>query len=61
MQCVSFCTNSYFSTPRHVLVTEAVLCHGGTQELAILNRLGAAACLDTANRLATHTVKTMVS
>lgn len=57
--CVlTFCTNSYFSAPMHVLVTEAVLCHGGTQELvAILNRLGAAACLDTVNRLATHVVK----
>ena len=39
-------------------MTETVLCHGGIQELVrILNRLGAAACLDTVNRLATHVVK----
>ena len=45
-----------------VLITEAVLCHGGTQQLVrILNRLGAAACLDTVNRLATQVVEKRVS
>ena len=57
-----FCTNATCSSPLHVLITEAVLCHGGTQQLVrILNRLGAAACLDTVNRLATQVVEKRVS
>ena len=57
-----FCTSATCNTPLHVLVTEAVLCHGGTQELVrILNRLGAAVCLDTVNRLATHVVEKRIS
>ncbi len=45
------------SAPLHVALTESILCHGGTQELIrILNRLGAAASLDTVNRLATNVV-----
>ena len=54
-----FCTNNTCSAPLHVLLTEAVLCHGGTVELVkILNRLGAVASLDTVNRLSTHIVQT---
>ena len=57
-----FCTYPQCSVPMHVLVTEAVLCHGGTLELvAILNRLGAAASLDTVNRLATCVVTRRMS
>ncbi len=43
--------------PLHVALTESIICHGGTQELVrILNRVGAAASLDTVNRLATKVV-----
>ena len=53
-----FCTNNTCSAPLHILLTEAVLCHGGTLELVrILNRLGAVASIDTVNRLATHVVQ----
>ena len=57
--CVlQFCTNSMCSAPLHILLTEAVLCHGSTLELVrILNRIGAAASLDTVNRLATRVVQ----
>ena len=43
------------------LCTEAILCHGGNAELVqILNRVGAVACLDTCNRLATEAVQQRV-
>lgn len=52
-----FSTNSACCGPLHVLLTEAVLCHGGNMELVkILNRVGAIACTDTCNRLATQVV-----
>ena len=39
-----FCTNSQCSMPFHILLTEAILCHGGSQQLVtILNRVGAVA------------------
>ena len=42
----------------HVLLTETILCHGGSLELVkIMNRLGASASLDTCNRLATMIVE----
>lgn len=45
---ILFCTNSQCSMPFHTLLTEAILCHGGSQELVrILNRVGAVASLDT--------------
>lgn len=48
--------------PLHVLLTEAILCHGGSHELVrIMNRLGAAACIDTANRLSTQVVRERIS
>lgn len=50
-----FCTNSKASMPIHVLLTEMILCHGGSFELVkIMNRIGAVACVDTANRLSTQ-------
>ena len=53
-----FCTNNLCSMPLHVLLTEPVLCHGGSLELVkVLNRVGAVASLDTCNRLATHVVQ----
>ena len=62
LSVLQFCTNSTCSAPLHILVTESVICHGGTQELVrILNRLGAAASIDTVNRLATHDVQTRLS
>ncbi len=49
-----FITNSTCSMPFHVLLTEAILCNGGSTELVrIMNRVGAVASLDTANRLST--------
>ena len=55
---ILFCTNSQCSTPFHTLVTEATLCLGGTQELVkILNRVGAAASIDTNQRLAMQVVE----
>ena len=61
--CVlQFCTNSTCSVPLHILLTEAVMCHGGTLELVqLLNRLGAIASVETANRLATHVVQKRLS
>ena len=57
-----FCTNNTCSVPLHVLLMEAVLCHGSTLELIqILNRLGAVASVETLNRLATHVVETRLS
>ena len=58
MSLLLFCTNTQCSMPFHMLVTEATLCHGGTHELVkILNRIGAAASLDTNQRLATQVVQ----
>ena len=52
---VLFCTNTQCSMPFHTLLTEATLCHGGTQELVkILNRVGAIASIDTHQRLLTY-------
>ncbi len=62
LSVLQFCTNSMCNVPFHIVLTEAVLCHGGTLELVrILNRLGAVASIDTANRLATHIVQTRLS
>ena len=62
LSVLQFCTNSTCSAPLHILVTESVICHGGTLELVrVLNRLGAAASIDTVNRLATHFVQTRLS
>ena len=53
-----FNTNNACSGPLHVLLTEAIFCNGGNTELVkILNRVGAVACTDTCNRLATQVVK----
>ena len=50
-----FCTNSTCIMPFHVLITEAIIFHGGSKELVrILNRIGAAASLDTSSRMATE-------
>ena len=41
--------------PLHVLLTKAIFCNGGSQELVrLLNRVGAVASLDTVNRLNTQ-------
>ena len=62
LSVLQFCTNSTCSAPLHILVTESVICHGGTLELVrILNRLGAAASIDTVNCLATHVVQIHLS
>ena len=62
LSVLQFCTNSTCSAPLHILLTESVICHGGTLELVrILNRLGAAASIETVNRLATHVVQTRLS
>ena len=58
---VLFCTNVQCSMPMHTLVTEATICHGGTQELVkILNRIGVASSIDTSQRLATNVVRSRI-
>ena len=48
--------------PFHILLTEAIICHGGSLELVrILNRVGAVASLDTSNRLATFVVQQRIT
>lgn len=55
---VLFCTNSQCSMPSHTIMTEATLCHGGSQELVkILSHVGAAASIDTNQRLAMQVVE----
>ena len=54
-----YCTNTQCSMPFHALLTEATLCHGGTQELVhILNRVGAVA---SNQRLATQVVQARIA
>ena len=56
-----FCTNTVFNATIQTLVTEATLCHGGTQELVkIFNHIGAATSLDTSQRLAIQVVHSRV-
>ena len=48
--------------PFHTLLTEAILCHGGSQELVrILNQVGAVASLETSHRLATLVVQQRIA
>ena len=50
LSTVLFCTSTQCSVLQ-TLLTEATLCHGGTQELVkILNRIGAATSIDTSQR-----------
>jgi len=57
-----FCANSQCCMPFHALLTEAILCHGGSQKLVrILNRVGAVASLETSRRLATLVVQQRVA
>ena len=44
--------------PLHIPLTEAILCHRGTQKLVtILNRIGAVSSIETANRRAVKVVE----
>lgn len=53
-----FNTNRECSIPLHVVLTETVLCHGGSLELVkILNNLGAVVSNDTRCRLSSHVVQ----
>ena len=57
-----FTTNHSCSMPLHVLVTDTILCHGGSLQLVrIMNRVGAVVSIDTASRLATSVVSTRIS
>ena len=57
-----FITNRSCSMPLHVLLTDTILCHSGSLELVrIMNRVGAAASVDTASRLATSVVHTRIN
>ncbi len=59
---VLFCANSQCSMLFHTLLTEAILCHGGSKELVkILNRVEAVASLETSHRLATVVVQQRIS
>ena len=56
-----FNTNNACSAPLHVVLTDFILCHGGSLELVrIMNRIGAVASVDTCNRLATQVVQTRI-
>ena len=60
--CVLFTTSRSCSMPLHVLLTDTILCHGGSLELVrIMNRVGAVTSIDTASRLATSVVSTRIS
>ena len=53
--CVLLFNTNHACAPLHVLLSEAIVCHGGSQVLVqLMNRLGAVASLDTCNRLATR-------
>ena len=53
-----FNTNSSCYIPVHFLLTEAILCHGGSVELVkLFNRFGMVSSLDTNNRIATYIVQ----
>ena len=57
-----FNTNSSCCMPLHFLLTEAILCHGGSMELVCLfNRLGIEASLDTNSRYATYVVEKRIT
>ncbi len=52
-----FCTESTCCMPLHILLTEAIICNGGSLELVrMFNRIGAVASLDTSSRLSTMVV-----
>jgi len=54
---ILFCTNSQCSMPLQYLLSDAILCLGGSTELVkIFNRIGAVASLDTHDRIATCAV-----
>ena len=57
-----FCTDTTCSMPLHILLTEAILCHGRSLELVrIMNRVGAIASSEKANRLSTSVCERMRS
>ena len=60
LYCLStlfFCKNSQYNMPLQYLLSDAVLCLGGsTERLKILNRIGAVSSLDTHDRVATYAV-----
>ena len=44
-----------------MVLTDSILCHGGSLELVrIMNRIGAVASVDMCNRLATQVVQTRI-
>ena len=57
LSTILFCTNNQCNMPLQYLLSDAILCLGGSTELVkILNRIGAVASLDTHNRVATCAV-----
>ena len=53
LSTIFFCTNLQCNMPLHYLLSDAILCLGGTIELVkIFNRIGAVASLDTHDRVA---------
>ena len=58
LSVLQFITNNTCNMPFHVPLTEAILCHRGTQKLVtFLNRIGAVVSVDTVNRIAVKVVK----
>ena len=57
-----FCNNTQCSMPLQTLITEATICHGGTQELVkILNRVGVGSSIDSNQRLSTQVVHSRIA
>ena len=57
LSTIFFCTNNQCNMPLQYMLSDAILCLGGSTELVkILNRIGAVASLDTHNRVATCAV-----
>ena len=54
---ILYVTNSQCYMPLHYILTDAILCMGGSAELVrVLNRFGACVSLDTHNRISTRIV-----
>ena len=62
LSTIFFCTNPQCNMPLHYLLSDAILCLGGSTELVkIFNRIGAVASMDTHDRVATYAVKDRMS
>lgn len=62
LSTILFCTNPQCNMPLQYLLSDAILCLGGSTELVkLLNRIGAVASLDTHDRVVTCAVKDRIA